>query len=67
MDKLTSIGKEISDEDKLFTFLKGLNNKFKIITVLLENADNMTFDKATHLARSHEMRYLEDDEEEAEA
>ena len=67
IDKLRGIGKEIADQDKLFTFLKGLNKEFKIITVMLENTDNMTFEKATHLARTHEMRYLQDDEEEAEA
>jgi hypothetical protein len=67
IDKLRGIGKIVTDKNKLLTFLKGLNKKYNVLTVMLENTENMTFERASALAITHEMRHFMDDTEEEQA
>lgn len=47
VDNLRGIGKIISDRGKMLAFLKGLNEDFGVLSVMLENQTGMTFDQAT--------------------
>jgi len=63
IDNLRGIGKVVTDEERLLAFLKGLNEEYEVLASILENQDDMTYEKAASRVLTQELKKKKSDSE----
>ena len=56
IDNLRGIGKVITDRGKVLSFLKGLNDDYSVLSIMLEHQEGITFEKAKASVLTHESK-----------